>query len=146
MGGTTFLTFQRGDDPHTAYVQAVADAQWMHGHGGYSGTIAEKQGYVLVGLPTGFTAASLFATLQDYWLEDDDLIGRVDDRWSRKAKRATEKLRKAVGRREADRMFGVFDDKWGPALAVEVRPRTAEAKRAGGTGKRVFAFMGWAST
>ena len=46
MGGTTFLVTLAAATISDAYRDAVAEAHYECGHGGYSGTIAEKSGYV----------------------------------------------------------------------------------------------------
>lgn len=48
MGGTTFITYARGADPDAAFRAAVERAQYDYGHAGYTGTIAEKDSYVIV--------------------------------------------------------------------------------------------------
>lgn len=48
MGAEYFATTALGKDASAAFDAAVSQAQWEHGHGGYSGTIAEKGLYVLV--------------------------------------------------------------------------------------------------
>ncbi len=49
MGGTTFETFQPATShittPQEAFAKAVRDAAHEYGHGGYTGTIAEKPGF-----------------------------------------------------------------------------------------------------
>ena len=44
MGATTFLVTAAAATISDAYPDAVADAHHRCGHGGYSGTIAEKSG------------------------------------------------------------------------------------------------------
>jgi hypothetical protein len=46
-GGTDFSVFVPGSDASKAFREAQDDASHEHGRGGYSGTIAEKNGYVL---------------------------------------------------------------------------------------------------
>ena len=59
MGGTTFLVTAAAATISDAYRDAVADAHHWCGHGGYSGTIAEKSGYVDFGtLPPTSTPTS----------------------------------------------------------------------------------------
>lgn len=47
MGGCNFEQFQRGSDLKEAFSKAHDAAAWEHGHGGYSGSLAEKPGAVL---------------------------------------------------------------------------------------------------
>jgi hypothetical protein len=39
---------QRGKSSGEAFLAAVHEAQWEYGHGGYSGTIAEKRSHVMI--------------------------------------------------------------------------------------------------
>lgn len=45
MGGQQFTTFAKGASPKEAFSSARDRAQYDHGHGGYTGTIAEKPGF-----------------------------------------------------------------------------------------------------
>ena len=45
MGAETFYQTEKGKNAQEAFNNAKADAYWIHGHGGYSGSIAEKQGF-----------------------------------------------------------------------------------------------------
>ena len=42
MGASTFLTRATGKTAREAFASATSDARYEHGHGGYTGTIAEK--------------------------------------------------------------------------------------------------------
>ncbi|MFK0142472.1 hypothetical protein [Streptomyces murinus] len=48
MGAYDFITTSSGDDVDTAFDRARDEAAWEHGHGGYTGTIAEKDEFVMV--------------------------------------------------------------------------------------------------
>lgn len=48
-----FETKAAGKTAAEAFDAAVKEAQWEHGHGGYSGTIAEKRSFRLLTVPTG---------------------------------------------------------------------------------------------
>lgn len=48
MGALDFQHEQPGIDVEAAFAAAVADACHQHGHRGYTGTIAEKNGYIVV--------------------------------------------------------------------------------------------------
>jgi hypothetical protein len=47
MGGQQFDTLVWLKDPGEAFRSAVDQALWEHGHGGYTGTIAEKLGFTI---------------------------------------------------------------------------------------------------
>ena len=48
MGATTFETYADGTDPDTSFDTARDAARYEDGHGGYTGTIAEKDSYVII--------------------------------------------------------------------------------------------------
>lgn len=45
MGSKTFMTTAFGKSPNKAFEKAVEDAEYHHGKAGYTGTIAEKDGF-----------------------------------------------------------------------------------------------------
>lgn len=55
MGATTFVTEARGETAQKAFTAAVQDACYEHGNGGYTGTIAEKNEFVMIPLPPGYS-------------------------------------------------------------------------------------------
>jgi len=75
MGACTFSTVAHGVDANDAFKSAVECARYEHGHGGYTGTIAEKQRFVMIDLPEGQSAGSFIEEL----LDDDD--SRICDKW-----------------------------------------------------------------
>ena len=121
MGGTTFLVTAAAATISDAYRDAVADAHYSCGHGGYSGTIAEKSGYVDFGtLPADLDAVELA----------DLLVNAVSyDRWDADSQQYVPspptdeavRLTALFGAGTAARMIDVYDDKWGPAVAVRLR-------------------------
>jgi hypothetical protein len=170
MGATTFRTTSLGRDVGDAYRQAVDHARWESGHGGYTGTIAEKSGYVLYEIPQGVRcSASRFADLVNeaaYLAETNDLTEDLEYYRSRLTKTEIRKREAEIRKEEKlrNRFFAslnpalarvvkeaapVYDDKWGPAVAIEVKGKDAvEVKKyAGrkGTHDRVFLFCGYAS-
>ncbi len=48
MGANTFETKAKGKTSELAFRAAVDGAAWDYGHGGYTGTIAEKHSFVLI--------------------------------------------------------------------------------------------------
>ena len=120
MGGTTFWTEMPGDMPIAeAYNKAVDEAAWEHGHGGYTGTIAEKSGYVEFAIPAGLTAIDVLNLIRAYegniWAKDEDKVPVA-----------------IPPGLNLERIYEVYDDKWGPAVAFK-----ADGK---------WVFCGWAST
>jgi len=53
MGATTFWVTETGFTPKEAFKKAVEKARYEHGHGGYTGTIAEKDSFVMIDVPRG---------------------------------------------------------------------------------------------
>lgn len=77
MGASTFETHGYGKTPLEAFQKAVEEAQYLHGHDGYTGTIAEKESFVLIPVPEEYKARPM-----DYaykLMEDDD--ERIEDKW-----------------------------------------------------------------
>jgi hypothetical protein len=58
-----------------AFHQAVEEAQWDHGHSGYTGTIAEKHSYVMMPLLEG---KDVDQSINQYFDEDHHQIA---DKW-----------------------------------------------------------------
>jgi hypothetical protein len=58
-----------------AFEQAVAEAQWDHGHSGYTGTIAEKHSFVMMPMLEGMGAYES----ADKYLNDND--HRINEKW-----------------------------------------------------------------
>jgi len=52
-GAVDFQTVGKGKNVQEAFNDAVSEAQYENGHGGYSGTIAEKHSFVLIKPPAG---------------------------------------------------------------------------------------------
>jgi hypothetical protein len=76
MGAYEFTTISRGQSADEAFRQARDAAAWEHGHGGYTGSIAEKNDFRVITGPLSYTEASVLA-----WrlIEADD--PRISDRW-----------------------------------------------------------------
>ena len=75
MGAQSFVEHASGDTAKKAFRAVVDEALYQHGHGGYSGTIAEKNEFVMVKLPEGKSATDHAYDLNNG--EDSP----VDDKW-----------------------------------------------------------------
>jgi hypothetical protein len=75
MGAEIFFEKALGDDAEHAFQQAVQSAQYECGHGGYTGTIAEKSSFTLLTVPEGEEPSAFANRL----IEEGD--PRVDDKW-----------------------------------------------------------------
>lgn len=80
MGASSFSEFHRAvdakDTAKKAFARAVEDAKYEHGHGGCSGTIAEKSRFVSVG---SVATRKEGYELADKLIEEDD--HRISDKW-----------------------------------------------------------------
>lgn len=86
MGACEFSTTAKGKTAKEAFRNAVEDARHEHGHGGYSGTIAEKHDFTMIAPPV--TRAECVSDMDfenkaqefaDSLLSNDD--HRVADKW-----------------------------------------------------------------
>jgi hypothetical protein len=75
MGANTFFTTELGEDAKTAFHLAVEEALYESGHGGYTGTIAEKSSFVMIECPKGKNPSSFV----DELVNNDD--PRISDKW-----------------------------------------------------------------
>lgn len=146
MGATDFRNELVGKDLKVEFQRAVEEALWEHGHGGYTGTIAEKDGYVYLGrLPARMTIDRLEQLIWQFeeWSYRNDEYNRnggrrpgpnpVPEAWRSFIKKA----------------YPIYRDKWGPAVVVELRDTEAAKVKARrgrkGTHDRVWVAMGLAS-
>jgi len=78
MGASVFFTSASGSSAKEAFRDAVDEAAYEHGHGGYTGTIAEKNEFVMCSseVYNTFDEAYDFA---NSLIDNDDR--RVSDKW-----------------------------------------------------------------
>ena len=76
MGACTFVTVSSGRDADSAFDKALNDATWEHGYAGYTGTIAEKDCFVMCGSASSLQEAHAKA---NQLLDGDD--SRISDKW-----------------------------------------------------------------
>jgi len=125
MGANVFYNIGKGKTAKEAFDTVVENALWNHGHGGYTGTIAEKHGYTEFKRPKGMreaTVRKLLDELPDY----HPAVG------IKELAKLAKKYPK-IPTYTLTNMVKVFDDKWGPAVCMEIKPRT-------------YVFSGWASS
>lgn len=77
MGASEFVTVARGRNAAEAFSRAVEDARHMHGHGGYTGTIAEKSEFVKIDR----ASASVSESCDIAWELIDQDDRRIRDKW-----------------------------------------------------------------
>lgn len=77
MGASTFYEYGSGPTAKKAFRSAVDESQYENGHGGYSGSLAEKQSFVMChSEPVTSEVANQMA---DDLIEADD--GKISDKW-----------------------------------------------------------------
>jgi hypothetical protein len=74
MGATDFYTTVHGPTPEEAFKAAREEALHEYGHGGYTGTIAEKQTFIMVPLPEGVSP-------NDHAYNLVESHRRISDKW-----------------------------------------------------------------
>lgn len=77
MGAEVFVSVAKGKDATEAFGAAVKQAEWDYGHAGYTGSIAEKDGFVMVARQPMTRAAA--EALSNKLIDDCDQ--RIDDKW-----------------------------------------------------------------
>ena len=122
MGASEYKRVGKGKTAKAAFDRLVEKAQWEHGHGGYSGTIAEKHSMVEFQRPKGMRRATVIQLISD--------LGRIGFDDDGNAETAT--VQAKYPKLPIAKMFEVYDDKWGASLGIELK-----------TGEYLFA--GWAS-
>lgn len=75
MGASTFMVTAEGKTAKEAFKNARADALYEDGHGGYTGTIAEKDSFVMITCELGMDP---YEYADDLINEDDS---RIEDKW-----------------------------------------------------------------
>lgn len=166
MGACSFYDMGLGKTASEAFGTAVRQARYDYGHAGYTGTLAEKDDYMLVIRPNRVTALEVINTIdQAYWGSPSINVSYLeDDKTKKRGKDAYSKLVKWFGD-EAENIISTYNDKWGPCIAIEASQaesakykermgvgvhvswangvRTVTKKRVHG---RVYVFAGWASS
>lgn len=132
MGASDFWTRVLGETAQEAFNKAVEQAQYDHGHSGYTGTIAEKDCFE--DLTGKFTVEEVKARLVGELDEEDAArsVGRIDI-----AVATGDSNKIALATAEALFALGYGDDKWGPAMCLNMAD-VGDTKR--------WLFFGWASS
>jgi hypothetical protein len=75
MGATDFMCKGVGKSAKDAFVKLKEEYAYQFGHSGYTGTIAEKDSFVMIPLPDGMNPIEY----ADKLIEEGD--SRIDDKW-----------------------------------------------------------------
>lgn len=166
MGACDFMNVGCGKSAQEVFSQLRDDAAYEHGHGGYTGTIAEKSSFTM--LPTPNTRLDI-RDLTECAISNEDTYtvwrklkeGEADPGWGSRTKYSNDGTTTTFVPEKkkipdslkpwVERAARAADDKWGPAACVEITGKQAKEikERSGFKGKRgikVFAFFGLASS
>lgn len=139
MGAQNFTTTAFGKDAREAFAAAVRDAAHMNGHGGYTGTIAEKSDFVELPTPKRIDPRTFITVAENIAFAHDE-----DERV------AQSKKLPPSHRSNATHAARLLDDKWGPAACFKLPYKYAQAYREAhdlkGKQGDVFVFFGLASS
>ena len=97
MGAQQFFDTAKGKTPRDAFKNAHDDACYEYGHGGYSGTLAEKGGHTMSNKPDGISGSDWADMVDEFLVEDTD-------------QEHYQQLKKDSK---------VYEDKWGDALCIK---------------------------
>jgi len=160
MGANQFAVRGEAWTAEEAFRQAVEEAQYEHGHGGYSGTIAEKDSFRTRTPPTLDTTVEAWRAWYDQIDEGHDKWGPAECVVLREPEEPR-RLTKAQAEKLARERFGesaeivVTRARGAASAVVGVGSRvmaSAQGKDAGDARGRLFAkkglylFFGWASS
>lgn len=123
MGADQYMNAGKGKTADIAFKKVTENARHNHGHSGYSGTIAEKYSMVEFPRPKGMRAKTIVDAVHAI-----SRIGFDDD-----GNPKTDAVQAKYPKLPIAAMFEVYDDKWGPSLAIELA-------------KGQYLFAGWASS
>jgi len=116
MGADNFRCSAVSKTARDAFRSLVDEAYWECGHGGYTGTIAEKPGFQIIPL-TDKSADEIVKLFEGSWTADSPECETL----------------KSLFHGEAENLIAIFEEKWGDALCYE-QP------------KGTFTFFGYASS
>lgn len=127
MGACDFESRSMGKTAQEAFSLAKAEAHYEHGHGGYSGTIAEKNSFEVINCPSGLTVHEFTRLMVEAYAYEP--YGSKD---------VSEMPCTPEHREVVMRAAKVFDDKWGPAVCIPLEEGEGVNNR--------FLFCGMASS
>lgn len=150
MGAAGFWTEAIGRSADEAFRCATDRARYEHGHGGYTGSIAEKHEFKLMHVSKAELLHWLDHEIQESRKVLRGRVGWEAENWQRNLQAAEqERARVASGGTPSPEAFaqilyglwhGPGFDKWGPAVAVQLSPKPGDFP-----GCKRFVFFGLAS-
>ena len=136
MGATIFQNIETGKTAQEAFDKAVEEAHWMHGHGGYSGTIAEKHEFTEFPRPKGMKRATVLKMVRKLMDVQFTCDCHPKEQFPfypcDKGKPNVAPLQARYPKCNILKMYNVYDDKWGPSLCMSLP-------------NNEYLFAGWAS-
>jgi hypothetical protein len=136
MGAYDFKNTVIAKTAKAGFAEAADRARYEYGHGGYTGSIAEKSGFVI------FTPAK-----GKRWTVEliKSLIWEAEE-----SNAASKRLTDLFGASAARQLVATYNDKWGPAICIELpysQTKALKARRGvSGTQGKAFCFFGIASS
>ena len=126
MGASEFFNVAEGKTADAAFKKLVDWARWEYGHGGYTGTIAEKQSFVEFARPKGMRRDKVIEAVRALggYALPDALRPSVNFGRSGDYQQAIAEVYDGQGgypKLPIQQMFEIYADKWGPALAIQLR-------------------------
>ena len=126
MGASEFFNVAEGKTADAAFKKLVDWARWEYGHGGYTGTIAEKQSFVEFARPKGMRRDKVIEAVRALggYALPDALRPSVNCGRSGDSQHAIAEVDAGQGgypKLPIQQMFEIYDDKWRPALAIQLR-------------------------
>ena len=108
MGATNFECSVNSVSVDEAFRLAVDDAFYWHGHNGYTGTICEKPGYVVLDLGKKITSNEAQEIADAFCMSYGNKL-------------IPEKIVELIGSEERAREFAdIYNDKWNDAIAIQL--------------------------
>lgn len=121
MGACDFTCRGFGKNARRAFNSAVQEAQHWHGHGGYTGTIAEKGECVEYAVPEDMSASDFVDLVKAVTWDSSGLLGVGLWSFYEEGDHAIGKLWNSLNDHQRISVIHAFkgtDDKWGPAGCV----------------------------
>jgi hypothetical protein len=134
MGGTQFEITRTGNNVKAAFNEAQDDCRYDHGHSGYSGTIAEKDGWREFKLKPGIKPELVMEAIHDHERESVHVLRPFPiSGVPVELPKAPNLDKELLNPHEAEVLYATYDDKWGAAVALKH------------DGENKWLFFGWAS-
>ncbi len=81
MSGEYFCDTGKGTSAQEVFDMLVKEAQYDHGHSGYTGTIAEKSSFLMVKVPKKFLTCPDVYVERVMYGDEPDAKKIMDDKW-----------------------------------------------------------------